>query len=213
MLSPCRPYAGVPWAGADVGAPDDRVAAQQPESGGAIVILPENVGLAVAVVIAGFPLICQEVSALAAIVPPPITLVPFSCQVATEPLSFCQRMSDLPSPLKSPVPLMSQVPSRVRQTTPPPITLVPFSSQIAGVPSVVLPEVSDLPSPLKSPPGQDVPAKVPWVRPDGPPADHADAVQLPDRRRAVGFLPENVRLAVAIEVAAANDMPRQSPGS
>src|ERR1700738_504488 len=52
--------------------------------------------------------------------PPPITLVPFSSQITTSPVSFCHKMSEKPSPLKSPDPFGCQLGSglpRLRRTT------------------------------------------------------------------------------------------------
>ena len=61
-------------------------------------------------------------------------LVPFISQIAGVPSLPCQRMSALPSPLKSPVPTTLQPgPGVVR--APAPTMLVPFISQIADVPS------------------------------------------------------------------------------
>src|SRR6266566_239375 len=80
---------------------------------------------------------------------PAITLLPFSSQTTTSPLSFCQRMSKRPSPLKSPVPFSCQLGPGLPRL-PPPITLVPFSSQIPASPVSFCHRTSDLPSPLKS---------------------------------------------------------------
>src|SRR5260370_15103596 len=80
------------------------------------------------------------------------TVVPFISQIAILPLVVSrQRMSHLPSPLKSPVPTMDQFVG----TVPTPAvaafkTLVPFISQIATLPLVSRHRMSDLPSPLKS---------------------------------------------------------------
>src|SRR5205814_7773209 len=63
----------------------------------------------------------------------PIMLVPFISQIATEPSSFCHRMSEKPSRLKSPVPLTCQLgPGLPRLAAP--MTAVPFISQIAASP-------------------------------------------------------------------------------
>src|SRR6478735_6035265 len=80
------------------------------------------------------------------------TLVPSMVQMAGVPSSFCHRMSDLPSPLKSPVPLISQLgPGLNGPIAPTNVALVPSISQSAGVPSFPCQRMSDLPSPLKSP--------------------------------------------------------------
>ena len=94
--------------------------------------------------------------------------------------------------------------------------LAPFISQIAGVPSSFCQRMSALPSPLKSPVARDVPARS-RVR-QTPASNEAGAVHQPDRGRAVAVLPENVGLAVAVEVAGPRDVParsrvRQSPAS
>src|SRR6266852_4690241 len=81
------------------------------------------------------------------------TVVPFISQIARLPLVVSrQRMSHLPSPLKSPVPTIDQVVG----TFPTPAvlgfkTVVPFISQIATLPLVSRQRMSHLPSPLKSP--------------------------------------------------------------
>src|SRR5262249_51665791 len=80
------------------------------------------------------------------------TVVPLINQITTCPVFvFCQRMSLLPSALKSPVSKMCQ--GLVAEPgEPPPITVVPFNSQITTCPLVVLYQrMSVLPSPLKSP--------------------------------------------------------------
>jgi hypothetical protein len=82
-----------------------------------------------------------------------------SARIAGVPSSFCQRMSALPSPLKSPMPATCQLGPGFRQT----------------------------PAPNK-----------------------AGTVHQPDRGRPVIILPENVVVAVAIEVAGAYDLPARS---
>src|SRR5258705_4036268 len=80
------------------------------------------------------------------------TLVPSISQIEGVPLLCCHRMSDLPSPLKSPVPLISQLgPGLNGPTAPTNVAWVPSISQTAGVPSWPCHRMSDLPSPLKSP--------------------------------------------------------------
>src|SRR5450631_2175456 len=81
------------------------------------------------------------------------TLVPFISQITTLPLVSRQRMSLLPSPLKSPVPTMDQTVGTFPTNEGPPgfKTLVPFISQITTSPPVSLHRMSLLPSPLKSP--------------------------------------------------------------
>src|SRR3954462_12376284 len=82
---------------------------------------------------------------------PETKLVPIN-QIAGVPSLFCHRMSDLPSPLKSPLPLTCQLgPGLTGLTTFPESRLLPSISQIAGVPSLFCHRMSDLPSPLKSP--------------------------------------------------------------
>src|SRR5258708_30746530 len=67
------------------------------------------------------------------------------------PSLFCQRMSDLPSPLKSPAPMTCHDGPGLRPTLAPERMFRPFISQTAAVPSVFWNRMSDLPSPLKSP--------------------------------------------------------------
>src|SRR5229473_4472313 len=58
-------------------------------------------------------------------------------------------MSDLPSPLKSPVALMCQLTPGLPRLLPP-ITVVPLISRIAAVPSVLCQKMSEEPSPKRS---------------------------------------------------------------
>src|SRR6266404_635942 len=94
------------------------------------------------------PTACQLGPGLATL-PPPITLVPFSSQMAISPLLFCHRISERPSPLKSPVPTACQLGPGLPRL-PPPMTLVPFISQRTTSPLSFCHRTSDLPSPLKS---------------------------------------------------------------
>src|SRR6266849_2775275 len=72
-------------------------------------------------------------------------------QIATLPLPSCQRMSLLPSPLKSPVSLIDQRGDAAEPTPAAPVTCAPFISQIATSPVLVFCQrMSPLPSPLKS---------------------------------------------------------------
>ena len=79
-------------------------------------------------------------------------LVPFISQIAGVPSLPCHRMSDLPSPLKSPLPLTCQLGPGLNEPAALTVTaVVPSISQIEGVPSLPCHKMSDLPSPLKSP--------------------------------------------------------------
>src|SRR6267154_1424106 len=60
-------------------------------------------------------------------------------------------MSDLPSPLKSPLPMACHVGPGLNATLAPEARLVPFMNHSAMVPSSCCQRMSDLPSPLKSP--------------------------------------------------------------
>src|SRR5262245_41491981 len=84
--------------------------------------------------------------------PPPTTVVPFNSQISTCPVDWLiQRMSVLPSPLKSPVPLGNQSVVAV-PGEPPPMTLAPSISQIKICPLMLLYQMmSALPSLLTSP--------------------------------------------------------------
>src|SRR4051794_6864421 len=72
------------------------------------------------------------------------------CQSSREPLSFCHRMSDLVSPLKSPTPMMCQsADTPVRKK--PVFTEPPFICQVATTPLSLRQTRSALWSPSKSP--------------------------------------------------------------
>ena len=137
--------------------------------------------------------------------------VPFISQIETWPLlAFCHRMSEWPSPLKSPVPTAVQPGPGLGLTAPPPITLVPFISQIAACPLAFCNRMSASPSALKSP----VPTAFqlgPGLGPSAAPADDVGPVHLPDRDLPVRVLPQDVGMAVAVEVARADLVPAR-PG-
>src|SRR6267378_6349889 len=81
--------------------------------------------------------------------PPPIWLVPFISPIQVL-VPFPHNMSDLPSPLKSPVPAMLH-PAPPVPAAPLPICAVPFISQIQAPPVVAFRHrMSDLPVPVKS---------------------------------------------------------------
>ena len=78
--------------------------------------------------------------------------VPSISHIAAVPSSCCQRMSDLLSPLKSPVSLMCQAgPGLNGPTAPTNVVLAPSISHIAAVPLSCCQMMSDLLSPSKSP--------------------------------------------------------------
>src|SRR5499427_4623797 len=81
------------------------------------------------------------------------TVVPFISQIARLPRVVSrQRMSHLPSPLKSPVPTMDQLVGTFPTAAVLGFkTVVPFISQMATLPLVSRHRMSHLPSPLKSP--------------------------------------------------------------
>src|SRR5208282_1553902 len=79
-------------------------------------------------------------------------VVTFISQIATSPDVSRQRMSLLPSPLKSPVPTIDQAVDTVATYVAVGFKIVvPFISQIATSPAVSRQRMSVLPSPLKSP--------------------------------------------------------------
>src|SRR6185437_2524617 len=80
------------------------------------------------------PTAFQEGPGLALTVPPPTMLVPFISQIATDPLVFCQRISDRPLSKKSPVPIAFQAGPGLGLTVPPPRSVFPFRFQIAVCP-------------------------------------------------------------------------------
>ena len=134
-----------------------RTRGRVPEIGAAVVVAPQDVGLAVAVEVAGVLRCarsgrrCRQGPGRLSARPPSIS------QMATRPLSLRHRMSALPSPLKSPA-------------------------------SVDVPVVPMLPTRR-------------W------PGRRSRAVHLPDADRAVVVAPQDVGLAVAVEVAGAGDVP------
>src|SRR3984893_3833015 len=136
---------GWPRVGNDGGG-DGVSAVHLPDRDCAAAVLPQNIGLAVVVVVA-HP---HDVPVRPRLPRVAMTVVPFISQIAASPLSFCHRMSARPSPLKSPVPLACQLGPGL-PTTAPPITLVPFISQIATEPSSFCHRTSEKPLPLKSP--------------------------------------------------------------
>src|SRR5258708_10889776 len=80
-------------------------------------------------------------------------VAPFMNQIEISPVTpLRHRMSDLPSPSKSPLPAMRQLRSvTVARLVAPPEIVVPFMSQIEFEPVALLcHRMSDLPSPLKS---------------------------------------------------------------
>ncbi len=83
-----------------------------------------------------------------------MTVVPFTNQIAFSPVARSRhRMSDLPSPSKSPTPAMLQLRSITVEIGALLESVVPFMSQIAFWPVVLLRhKISDIPSPLKSAP-------------------------------------------------------------
>src|SRR5450830_602125 len=80
----------------------------------------------------------------------PVGVAPFINQIAVLPLVSRQRMSLMPSPLKSPVSTMDQLVGTV-PTNAPPVGVAPLMNQIATLPLVSRQRRSLLPSPLKSP--------------------------------------------------------------
>src|SRR2546430_14579745 len=96
----------------------------------------------------------------------PVKVVaPFMSQIEFSPVARLRhRMSDLPSPSKSPTPAMLQLRSASVGMTPPPAMVVPFNSQIAFSPVVPLRHrMSDLPSPSNSPTPAMLPLRSPYV--------------------------------------------------
>ena len=171
------------------------------------VVLPQDVGLAVAVVVAGALDVPARPRIRADSTHRRSGFMPFISQIAGWPLSFCHRMSDLPSLLKSPVPLICQLGPGFGPAAPPPIRFRPFISQMRGLPSLFCHRMSDLPSLLKSPVRLDLPAR-PRIERAGHAAGYrVQAVHQPDRGRAVVVLPQDVGLGVEVEVAGRLDLP------
>ena len=141
--------------------------------------------------------------------PTNVALVPSIVQTAGVPSLPCHRMSERPSPLTSlAAPICQLGPGLKGPTAPTKVVVVPSISQIAGVPSLPCHRMSERPSRLKSP--------VPLICQLGPGSQPArqhpyrhggHAVHQPDRSRAVVALPQNVGVAVAVELAARLDLP------
>ncbi len=79
-----------------------------------------------------------------------VGVFPSISQIAAAPASFCHKISDLPSPLKSPVAIVCQLGGGVPMTLSE-VGVCPSISQIAAAPASFCHRMSDLPSPLKSP--------------------------------------------------------------
>jgi hypothetical protein len=80
-------------------------------------------------------------------------MVPTVSQTETWPvLVFCHRMSESPSPLKSPVPIAFQLGPGLGLTAPTPVRVVPFISQIEALPMLVFCHRMSEVSPLKNAP-------------------------------------------------------------
>src|SRR5882672_3732177 len=90
---------------------------------------------------------------VAKLVAPPEIVVSFMSQIEFEPVTLlCHRMSDLPSPSKSPIPTMLQLRSVTAPKTGWLKIVAPFMNQIEISPVAPLRHrMSDLPSPSKSP--------------------------------------------------------------
>src|SRR5436189_167332 len=124
---------------AETGGADHTGPVHLPDEHFAAAVLQPDVGMAVAFVVAGTHHVprrtrtCQTGSGVPLLAVPPM-FFSFIFQSCTPPLLFSHRMSEKPSPLKSPVPTTCQLGPGLPRTAPP-IMLVPFISQIATEPS------------------------------------------------------------------------------
>ena len=132
-------------------------------------------------------------------------VVPSMVQIAGKPLSFCQRMSDLPSPLKSAAAATCHVGPAIGKDG--------AASERGAVhgpdrrqAAVVLPKNVGLAVAVEIGRRSDMP-RGPNIGKDGAASDRG-AVHGPDRRQAAVVLPKNVGLAVAVEIGRSSDMPR-----
>jgi len=120
-----------------------------PDRHRAVAVLPQHVGKAVTIEIAG----ADDVPARPGLAPTTVWViaeVPFISQIAAWPSLFCHRMSAWPSLLKSPVPMVCQLdPGLPRLAAP--MMFVPSISQIAASPLEFCHRMSAKPSALKSP--------------------------------------------------------------
>ena len=150
LKSPTPAISQVAVNDADVLACEAAGIVRIPKVGVAVGVAPEDVGLAVAIEVADAGDRARGADAdLRRRVQPP-TPVPFISQIATAPLALRQRMSDLPSPLKSPTPATCQaVSARPSATLVRPAGAVHQPDRDSAV--ALRQRMSDLPSPLKSP--------------------------------------------------------------
>ena len=109
-------------------------AVHRPDRRRAVAPLPQDVGAAIAVDI--------KLSGLKGpTAPTKVVVVPSISQIAGVPSLPCHRMSERPSPLKSPVPLICQLgPGLNEPAIPTDTAVMPSISQIAAVPFVALPQ-------------------------------------------------------------------------
>ena len=134
-------------------APTNGVGAvHQPDRGRAVAALPQDVGPAVAVEVAGALDLPARSWIERARRATDTAFMPSISQIAAVPSLPCHRMSDLPSPSKSPLALICQFgPGLNGPAAPTDRAFVPSISQIAAAPPLSCHRMSDLPSPLKSP--------------------------------------------------------------
>src|SRR5580704_8614124 len=135
--------------------------------------------------------------------PPPILLVPFSSHMSTSPLLFRHRMSDLPSPLKSPTRNLPIVADNAERASTDQIN--PIQPSFVNFATVVPPQDVGLAV------GIEVanPSNVPVVadRAGRASTDHLGPVHKQDVDFTGGVPPQDVGLAVTVEVANPGNLP------
>ena len=139
--------------------------------------------------------------------------MPSISQIAGVPSLPCHRMSDLPSPLKSPLPLICQLGPGLNEPAAPTATALRAVHQPDRRRAVAaLPQDVGLAVAVEVAGALDLPARPRIERAGGTDSHRVDAVHQPDRRRAVAALPQDVGLAVAVEVAGALITCQDGPG-
>ena len=138
--------------------------------------------------------------------PPERKFMPSMNQIAGVPSSCCQRMSDLPSPLKSPVPLTCQLGPGLNGPTAPTVRLHAVHQPDRWRPIAVLPQDVGLAVAVEVAGALDLPARPRIERADGT-HGHGFMPSISQIAGVPSLLPQDVGLAVAVEVAGVLDLP------
>ena len=136
-----------------------------------------------------------------------LMVVPVISQIATRPSAFCNRMSEWPSPLKSPVPMAFQLAPGLA-TTALVVTLVPSISQTATAAVRVLQQNVGMAVVVEVTGSDRLPVRSRIAQDDA--AGQSGPGHLPDRHGAIRVLQQNVGMAVVVEVAGSDHFPVRS---